>query len=578
MTIEFQDVTKAFDGKAVIEGFTGSFSEGLHLLVGPSGCGKSTLLSLIGRIDVPTSGRILFDGKEQTGKEEGNFPVETVSILFQEGNLFPERTAWDNLLLVTQDRGKIESLATRLGLLDRLSEKASHLSRGENARLSLAKVLLEARPVLILDEPTGNLDERNARLIYRILQEEAPRKTIFIATHDSDLASEYADDVLSFDQGRISCRRLRKEEPVVGSPAPAHKASNRHLFLRDLLLFAKALFSKMPVATLFFCLLSLVLSFAGTVGVEGMVSDPFARMREGLVQAGLTQALVPGNEAFGSGVLARARLEGTDVDLVFVEGDSPQIAIPVFDGAGGVGGEEAEVENGTKTWNLPLVEEKVDLEAIRQRLLEAPYVQRDQVSLEALSSFFLPQVTLPASELSGIVGVEACVLPLASIARQDFFHSNCAQFFDATDWDFWSDSLADFIPLCLLVGSVLFELLAFLLYAAGMRRQFARQSILLSLLGYRQRETFFLYLLSFSFTATLSSAFSSLVLYPSLYPLLEGAFEGLYGILGTMPVLLCDAFFVLAFLFFGVLLPLLFSTTRRIPTKKVNEMLKKDKM
>ena len=365
---------------------------------------------------------------------------------------------------------------------------------------------------------------------------------------------------------------------MVGNPAPAHKTSNRHLFPRDLLLFAKALFSRMPVATLFFSLLTLVLSFAGTIGLEGTVSDPFATMREGLLQAGLTQALVPGNDAIGSGVLARARLNGVDTDLIFLEGDSLQVTFPVFEGNGNVEADGVEVENGTKSWNLPLVEDKVDLEAIQQRLWEIPYVQRDQVSLEGLQSFFLPQVTLPASELSGIVGIEARVLPLASIARRDFFQSNCAQFFDASDWAFWSDSLADFIPLCLLLGSLFFELLAFLLYAAGMRRQFARQSILLSLLGYRQRETFFLYLLSFSFTATLSSAFSSLVLYPSFYPLLEGAFESLYGISGTIPILLCDVFLVLPFLFFGVLLPLLFSMTKRISPKKVNEMLKKDKM
>ena len=580
MRVEFQDLSKSFSDKKIVERLSASFEEGIHLLEGPSGCGKSTLLSLIGQLDFPTEGRILFDGKEMKGKDQESFRKQNISILFQEGNLFPERTGWDNLLLVTKDKGKIEEITRCLGIQDKLNETASHLSRGENARLSLAKVLLEDKKILILDEPTGNLDEKNARLIYQTLRERGKGKQVFVATHDVSIAKDYADDVLSFEKGDLQQRTLREKTEARDLAKKNDEGERRRLSLRDVFLFAKGILGKMPFASVLFAVLTLLFSFAGTIGLEGLTADPFWTMRDSLLDAGLREAFVFDQQASGSGIVAEAKVDGEEQEILFFQGEQPQIVLYRFDKeqSNSFDKKTCTIVNGNRTFDLPITIQDVDLQLISSKLKESPYVQEENLTTDTLRAFFLPQVYLPEQALSEIVSIEGRCVDLKQMSRVDFFNSNCAQFYDQSDWLFWSDPWNNIISLGLLIGSVFFESISILLFATGMRRQFSHQATLLSLLGYRQQEKSFIYGMSLFWTAFLPSILSCFILYPSLFSILQKGFLDLYQISGTIPVLCRDGYLALSFLFFGILLPFLFSWTKKIPTRKINDLLKKDKL
>ena len=202
--MEVRSVTYSYDGtKNVLNDISVSFEEGkVYAILGPSGCGKTTLLSLIGGLDVPTKGTILFDGTDirQTGL--GAHRSEHVSFIFQNYNLIDYMTPIENAALSATKEAAGAALK-RLGLTDsEIKRNVLKLSGGQQQRVAIARALVADTRVILADEPTGNVDDAMSVEITKILKESAKEtgKCVIIVTHSIDLAKE-ADTVFVLKNG-----------------------------------------------------------------------------------------------------------------------------------------------------------------------------------------------------------------------------------------------------------------------------------------------------------------------------------------------------------------------------------------
>jgi ABC-type lipoprotein export system ATPase subunit len=171
-------------------------------LRGASGAGKSTLLHLVGGLDTPNAGEIIFNGQKLSGFSESkltNFRNRSVGFVFQAYHLLPELTALENVCLTARIARKpagavaqaAKDLLARVGLQDRLDHKPSELSGGEQQRVAIARALVNEPVMLLADEPTGNLDSRTGGEIMELLKSLRAEKqmTLVIATHDAKVAA-----------------------------------------------------------------------------------------------------------------------------------------------------------------------------------------------------------------------------------------------------------------------------------------------------------------------------------------------------------------------------------------------------
>jgi putative ABC transport system ATP-binding protein len=184
-------------------------------VVGPSGSGKSTLLYLIGALDHPTSGSICISGEEITKISEVDRDLlrrRQIGFIFQQFNLIPNLTAVNNVLMpfiplgITPDlRAKAEALLRDIGLGNRLKSKPTKLSGGEQQRVAIARALIKEPTLLLADEPTGNLDRKNADAIFALLraQQAARGCTLIVVTHDRRFI-QATDLVIEIQDGRLT--------------------------------------------------------------------------------------------------------------------------------------------------------------------------------------------------------------------------------------------------------------------------------------------------------------------------------------------------------------------------------------
>jgi putative ABC transport system ATP-binding protein len=184
-------------------------------IVGPSGSGKSTLLGLIGGLDTPTTGRIEIDGVDITNMSEGRLTEvrnEKIGFVFQFFNLIPTLTALENVALPIQfarmpkfDPDKrARELLDLLGLSDRLNHRPMELSGGQQQRVAIARALANNPPLLLADEPTGNLDSEASGVVIEALRDvwRETGTTVILVTHDPELAGQMGR-VLHLVDGRI---------------------------------------------------------------------------------------------------------------------------------------------------------------------------------------------------------------------------------------------------------------------------------------------------------------------------------------------------------------------------------------
>ena len=195
-------------------------SEGEQVaVIGESGAGKSTLLHLIAGLDSPTSGQIVLDGEDITrlGEDEmAQLRGRKIGFVFQSFHLIPSLTAYENVAVpieiagVRDARQRASALLEEVGLTDRAHHYPSQLSGGEQQRVALARALANDPPIVLADEPTGNLDTANGRHIMELLRSIHDQRgtTVVLVTHDAELAS-IADDRLLLRDGRVVERSAR---------------------------------------------------------------------------------------------------------------------------------------------------------------------------------------------------------------------------------------------------------------------------------------------------------------------------------------------------------------------------------
>ncbi|WP_238625968.1 ABC transporter ATP-binding protein [Aggregatilinea lenta] len=219
--VETRDLTKDLQmGQVTIRalrGVTLQVRRGEVLsIIGPSGSGKSTLLGLIGGLDTPTGGRVLIDGRDITDLSERELTRirnEKIGFVFQFFNLLPTLTAEENVALPIQVARKrparpaqrARELLAMLELDDRLHHRPSQLSGGQQQRVAIARALANNPPLVMCDEPTGNLDTISGALVMQALHDVNVQMgtTIIIVTHDMDVASQ-AHRVVALVDGQIA--------------------------------------------------------------------------------------------------------------------------------------------------------------------------------------------------------------------------------------------------------------------------------------------------------------------------------------------------------------------------------------
>ncbi|MEN6591671.1 MAG: ABC transporter ATP-binding protein [Methanobacterium sp.] len=212
--LEFKDVWKIYQmGDEKINALAGvnlNIQKGSFTsIMGPSGSGKSTLLHVGGILDMPTKGTLLMNGKDTStlsGKEQATFRRNEIGFVFQRFNLMPQLSALENVLLpmIKPDLEKAKELLDKMGLEGKHNKRPSQLSGGEQQRVSIARALINNPSLILADEPTGELDTKNAEVIMGILHDLNKKEgvTIIIVTHNP-LAAEFTDEIIEMRDGNI---------------------------------------------------------------------------------------------------------------------------------------------------------------------------------------------------------------------------------------------------------------------------------------------------------------------------------------------------------------------------------------
>ncbi len=214
--IELVDVSKVYGSGATtvraVDGISLQAERGEWIaIMGPSGSGKTTLLNLIGCLDQPSHGALLIDGTDiarLSRSELARFRSETVGFVFQQFHLVPHLTAVENVMLaqyfhsMTDEKEALEALK-QVGMEGRARHLPRQLSGGEQQRVAIARALVNDPKIILADEPTGNLDAENQKIVFRILSDlHAAGRTIVMVTHD-EAAGKLAERRLNLEHGRI---------------------------------------------------------------------------------------------------------------------------------------------------------------------------------------------------------------------------------------------------------------------------------------------------------------------------------------------------------------------------------------
>lgn len=211
--LELKNVTKSYGNVHALKDFNLIVAPGEWVsIMGPSGSGKSTMLNIIGCMDKPTSGSVLIDGIEVTtrsNKELTEVRREKIGLVFQQFHLIPHLTALENVMVaqyyhsLTDEQEALKALE-RVGLVQRAKHLPSQLSGGEQQRVCIARALINYPALILADEPTGNLDEDNEKLVIELFQElHREGHTIVMVTHDNEVG-ELAQRRVRLEHGRLT--------------------------------------------------------------------------------------------------------------------------------------------------------------------------------------------------------------------------------------------------------------------------------------------------------------------------------------------------------------------------------------
>ena len=215
--IQVKDLKKYYNGGDVkaLDGVTVDICKGdVMAVIGPSGGGKSTFLRSLNLLETPTSGSIIFDGVDITGKKV-DLPLhrQKMGMVFQHFNLFPNKTVLDNLTMApikikktpkAEAEAKAMALLQRVGLADRAGDYPAQLSGGQKQRVAIVRALMMEPEVMLFDEPTSALDPEMVGEVLDVMKELAHTgMTMVVVTHEMGFAHEVGNRVLFLDQGKL---------------------------------------------------------------------------------------------------------------------------------------------------------------------------------------------------------------------------------------------------------------------------------------------------------------------------------------------------------------------------------------
>lgn len=237
--IRLENLTKVFsNGRIAVEALRGvSFRVNpgeFVALMGPSGSGKSTLMSIIGCLDVPTSGSYILNGIQVAGISDAQLATtrnKHIGFVFQAFNLLPRLSALDNVALPLmyagvaprERRRRAREALERVGLADRMGHLPAELSGGQQQRVAVARALVTKAPLILADEPTGNLDSRSGEEIMEVFAElHAQGHTVLLVTHDHEVAT-WTERVLEMRDGLIVADTLSHPSDASTPLAPADR-------------------------------------------------------------------------------------------------------------------------------------------------------------------------------------------------------------------------------------------------------------------------------------------------------------------------------------------------------------------
>lgn len=220
MLVEMNEVNKIYDGVVPFHALSDvnlQVDEGEFVaIVGQSGSGKSTLLNIIGTLDRPTTGRYILNGNNIANLGDANLTKvrgEVVGFVFQFHYLLPDFTVLENVLMpasgtkfkaTAADRDEAIKLLERVGVGDQVDKLITNISGGQQQRVAIARALMAGKPLILADEPTGNLDSVNSEEVFKLMREvHAEKRTTFmIVTHDERIADR-CDRIVRIADGRI---------------------------------------------------------------------------------------------------------------------------------------------------------------------------------------------------------------------------------------------------------------------------------------------------------------------------------------------------------------------------------------
>ena len=214
MLIEVKNLHKSFGENQVLRGIDVSIQKGeVVVVIGPSGSGKSTFLRCLNLLEQPTDGQVIFDGVDLTDGHVNTLETcRRMGMVFQRFNLFEKKTALENVmegLIVVKKMKKDEARAIALeelklvGMEKWANHYPKHMSGGQQQRVAIARAIAQAPPVILADEPTGNLDSGSTKEIMSILKQlHREGRTVILITHDNDIAAQ-ARRVIRIKDGKI---------------------------------------------------------------------------------------------------------------------------------------------------------------------------------------------------------------------------------------------------------------------------------------------------------------------------------------------------------------------------------------
>ena len=203
------NITRALDGVSLTIA-AGEFVA----IVGTSGSGKSTLLNMIGGLDVPTSGKVIVDGKDLSSMNDEQLTIfrrRKIGFVFQNYNLVPVLNVYENIVLPVEldgdslDKKFIQDVVRMLALEDKLNSMPNNLSGGQQQRVAIARALVSKPAIILADEPTGNLDSRTSNDVLGLLKVTSQKfhQTLVMITHNNELA-QLADRIVRIEDGKIA--------------------------------------------------------------------------------------------------------------------------------------------------------------------------------------------------------------------------------------------------------------------------------------------------------------------------------------------------------------------------------------